>query len=173
MAPGVLIAVAMEAIPVPGIGLLTPWLLKRLGRLPSRWREAHLLEALQAEANRLHEAEQHLAACRVEALARKLWEEADAREQAARQADLLTAWDRNHNGKLDAREQHLYDAALAHLRELANTEAATRKSWYLAYEAAVFGPTRSSELCTARVDLPLSICFDSESGSVRLADLLC
>ena len=46
--PAGLIAFANTALPVPGTGLLTPWLLARLGLMPSRWREAHLLARLDA-----------------------------------------------------------------------------------------------------------------------------
>ena len=38
-----ILAAANSTFPVPGTGLLTPWLLQRLGLMPSRWREAHLL----------------------------------------------------------------------------------------------------------------------------------
>ncbi len=53
--PAGLIAVGNAALPIPGTGIFTPWILVKLGLMPSRWREAHLLDQLQREQARLRE----------------------------------------------------------------------------------------------------------------------
>ena len=51
--PAGLLAVCNSAFPIPGTGVFTPWLLKHLGLLPSRWREAHALARLEAQHDHL------------------------------------------------------------------------------------------------------------------------
>ena len=143
--PAGLIAFANTALPVPGTGLLTPWLLARLGLMPSRWREAHLLARLDAEAQRLRALGEDDAAARVEALEHALEEEADAREAAAHAAALLTHWDANGNGVWDDDERAAYDEALAEVRALASTRGHERR-WFLSWNHQVFGPTRLTEV---------------------------
>jgi len=103
MVPAGVIAVANSALPVPGTGLLTPWILARLGLMPSRWREAHLLDQLRKASEHLREQGLHEQAARIDALGRELEDEADARDRAAHDAALLT-----HPNQPDL----LYEAAL-------------------------------------------------------------
>ena len=84
--------------PIPGTSVFTPWLLARLGLMPSRWREAHLLDQLRKEAARLRQAGHSEQAKRVSRLGSDLEAEANARERAAHEASLLTHWDANQNG---------------------------------------------------------------------------
>lgn len=51
--PAGLIATANAVLPLPGTSAFTPLLLHKAGLLPSRWREAHMLNTLQKEQTRL------------------------------------------------------------------------------------------------------------------------
>lgn len=169
--PAGLIAVANSALPVPGTGLLTPWLLARLGLMPSRWREAHLLARLDSEAQRLRALGQDAAADEVEALEHELEEEADAREAAAHAAALLTHWDANGNGAWDPDEQAGYEQAVSRLRGLAR-ERSHQRRWFLSWNHQVFGPTRLTDVSGVQDSVALLVCFDGHSGWVSLADVL-
>lgn len=143
--PAGILALANAALPLPGTGLLTPWLLSRLGLMPSRWREAHLLAELHAEEDRLRAAGHAAAADRLHDLAEDLEEEADAREALARDAALLPLWDENDNGRWDEAERAAYDQAVAALRALDAREF-SRRQWFLRIDDHLFGPCRLSEL---------------------------
>jgi len=169
--PAGLIAFANSALPVPGTGLLTPWLLARLGLMPSRWREAHLLAKLDAEARRLRSVGEDAAAAEVEALEQAIGNEADAREAAAQAAALLTHWDANGNGVWDDDERAAYHEAVAEVRSLAATRGHERR-WFLSWNHQVFGPTRLTEVAGAEASVSLLVCFDGHSGWVDLRDAL-
>lgn len=169
--PAGLIAFANSALPVPGTGLLTPWLLARLGLMPSRWREAHLLAKLDAEARRLRALGEDAAAAEVEALEHAIGDEADAREAAAQAAALLTHWDANGNGVWDDDERAAYDQAVVEVRSLAATRGHERR-WFLSWNHQVFGPTRLTEVAGAEDSVSLLVCFDGHSGWVDLRHAL-
>ena len=170
MVPAGALFLAVEAIPVPGTSAVTPWLLSRLGLLPSRWREAHLLDTLQEEAVRLRAAHEDAAADKVEALITAISDEASHRAAAAHRADLASSWDTDGDGVLSPKEQAAYDKALERLVGLGGDRASERR-WYLRYQGQIFGPARLSELRRIEHDAPLLICFDGKDGWVEL-DLL-
>jgi hypothetical protein len=171
--PAGIIAVANSALPIPGTGLFTPWILARLGLMPSRWREAHLLHALHGEIERLHAEGHDEEAEAIEELLHDLEEEADAREDAAREAALLTFWDANQNGIWDADERVAYEAEAAQLRAVAFGKKAANKRWFLQLDGQVFGPYRLSDVVGDDPPPPnLLACLDGKSGWVALEDLL-
>jgi hypothetical protein len=145
MVPASILSVAIEAIPVPGSSIVTPWLLRSLGLLPSRWREAHLLARLGEEAMRLRAAHQDAAAAQVEELAATLTAEADRRAEEQLHADLHLHWDADRSGHWDAEETAAFDAALARMRALVPADGWAR-CWYLCQAGRVFGPVRLQEL---------------------------
>lgn len=169
--PAGIIAVGNAALPIPGTGIFTPWLLARLGLMPSCWREAHLLSQLQKEQQRLREAGHGQEADELEALRSALEEEAVCREVAARDAALLTHWDANRNGVWDDEERAAYRTEVERLRGAA-ARSATAKRWYLQYEGQVFGPYRLSELEGADVPADLLTCLDGKTGWVSLEELI-
>ena len=171
MVPAGVITMANSALPVPGTSMFTPWLLARLGLMPSRWREAHLLGQLRKEEERLRSAGHLQAAEEVADLQHQLEEEADRREAAEQRAALLTHWDANSNGVWDEDEVAAYQAALSAMKQRM-TRHSTRKSWYLSYEGHIFGPVRLSELPMDELNPGILICFDGQSGWVALSDLL-
>lgn len=175
--PAGIIAAANSAFPVPGTGMFTPWILARLDLMPSRWREAHLLEQLRQQQQRLraegfvHEAEQ------LAAIERDVEAAAVRREAVAAGAGPLTHWDANHNGVWDPEERQAYLEELTRLRALVPKHR-TRKRWFLEDRGEIFGALRLSELLEDDdvrehlEDDDLLVCFDGKSGWVALPDLL-
>jgi hypothetical protein len=170
--PAGLIAAANSAFPIPGTGLLTPWLLRKMGLLPSRWREAHVLSELRKQAQRLDTAGNHQAAQRLLQIERDLEREADERERVARNAQLLTHWDENKNGVWDPPELERYQLELERLKGQLTTSAA-RKRWFFSYQGEVFGPLRLGDLeKSGKEGAQLLCCYDGKSGWVAVSDLL-
>lgn len=171
--PAGLIAAANSAFPVPGTGLLTPWLLRRLGLLPSRWREAHVLAELEKQHQKLEREGRYQEAARLREIEQDLEEEAQRREQIAKETQLLTHWDQNENGVWDDDERENYEREVERLKhQLQRT--APQKRWFFSYEGEVFGPMRLSEVGKRRHRHgdALLCCFDGKSGWVALSDLL-
>jgi len=167
MVPATILVATNQVLPLPGTSLLTPLLLRRLGLLPSRWRESHILSELQKEAAALHEQGRHHAAESVEALRHELEVEADAREAAEAEAQVLTHWDWDGNGVLDAAERAGYEAECHRVRGLVELHA-HRRRWYLTTQGGVVGPVRLTELGELG---PVMVCFDGSTGWVALTDV--
>lgn len=177
MFPAGLIAAANASLPVPATGFLTPWILSRLGLMPSRWREAHLIDHLRKEAERLRQAGKVEEGAELEELRMRLEAEADDREHAAANALLLTHWDANRNGQWDPEEKQEYLQELEKMRALVEG-LAHRKQWFLQNGGEIFGALRLSDLldddgCRDHLhDGGVLVCFDGKTGWVALPDLL-
>ena len=171
MVPASLIAVAMEAIPVPGTMVVTPWLLLRLGLMPSQWREVHLLDRLQAEAERLRAAHEEGAADRLDALRQTLTLEAEERAREQVDADLHVHWDADGDGHWDEEETAAYDEALAALHARVDEDGWHRR-WFLWHRGRVFGPVKLEELREAAPEAPFLVTHDDVEGWVVLGQLL-
>jgi len=169
--PASLLAVANAVLPIPGTSMATPWLLQRLGIMPSRWREAHLLDALEAERARLQDAGLSSEANAIEDIVQEIEAEADAREQLARDAVTLTFWDLNQNGEWDETEREAYRAAVDLTAERLG-DSAQKKRWFLLHEASVIGPIRMDAIDDSEVDPKLLVCWEGTSGWVSLHDVL-
>ncbi|MCB9777736.1 MAG: hypothetical protein H6742_04160 [Alphaproteobacteria bacterium] len=167
--PAGLLAVANSSFPIPGTGLLTPWLLQRLGLMPSRWREAHLLSELEREEGRLLAEGHARAAAAVHALAEDLEEEADAREAVLRDRALLTFWDADRSGTWDEEERAAYRRAVTGLRARPPRER-SRRIWFVRIADQLFGPCRITELPQLPADTLVSV--RDGPGWVALDDLL-
>lgn len=175
--PAGLIAAANSAFPVPGTGMFTPWILNRLGLMPSRWKEAHLLDQLHRQSALLSAAGYDSAADALDRLHDQVERDAERRHSVGQGARLLTHWDDNENGQWDPEERVAYCDELERVRSLAERFAA-RKQWYVEEEGEVFGALRLSELI-ADTELSdhmdneaLLVCFDGKSGWVALPHLL-
>jgi hypothetical protein len=175
--PAGLIAAANSAFPIPGTGIFTPWILQRLGLMPSRWRECHLLDQLRKQRDVLSKTGHPAEAQALEELRLRLESECDARDQARTEAALLTHWDANRNGQWDPDEMHRYRTELDNIRERAK-RFYTRKQWFLDMEGEIFGAMRLSELVEDPEvvehleDDELLVCHDGKTGWVALPDLL-
>lgn len=170
VAPAGLLVLAVEAIPVPGTSVVTPWLLVKLGLMPSRWREAHLLAGLQSEAARLRDAREGAAADELDALRVSITRECADRERLAHEAALLGWWDADGDGEWDPPERAAYDAAVAGLRARLGDTAHERR-WFLCDRHHVFGPMRLSELGTGAIEGHLMVRPDDLQGWVALGDI--
>jgi hypothetical protein len=175
--PAGLIAAANSAFPIPGTGIFTPWILHRLGLMPSRWRESHLLERLRTQRDLLRSAGHAREAQALDELRVRLEQECDLRDRASKDAALLTHWDANRNGRWDPDEIHRYRTELAGLRERAK-RFATRRHWFLDMDGEIYGALRLSELVEDPEvhdhleDENLLVCHDGRTGWVALPDLL-
>jgi len=175
--PAGLIAAANSAIPIPGTGIFTPWVLHRLGLMPSRWRESHLLGRLRTQSELLRKAGHAREALAVEELHTQLEKECDRRDQTRKDAAVLTHWDANKNGRWDPDEMQLYRTELERLREVAK-RFYTRKLWFLDMQGEIYGAMRLSELVEDPEirdhleDDDLLVCHDGKTGWVALPDLL-
>ncbi len=170
--PAGVFAAANAALPIPGTSVFTPLLLNKMGLMPSRWKEAHLLHGLREEADRLRAAGHASQAAELDALRAEVEADADAREEAAHNAGLLTHWDANDNGVWDEDERVAYRKEVEKLRARL-FDAGAKKRWFLRLGTEVWGPVRLSELVdeAGELDEELLVCFDGSSGWVDLQDL--
>jgi len=168
--PAGALTAASALVPLPGFMLLTPWMLRRLGLLPSRWREQALLERLQEEARQLRGSGQAAGAAEVESLADEIAGRRELRDALQQRAALRTLWDLDGDGVISDTERSAYDAEVARLAgAIAGVGPARR--WFLLLDGQVIGPVRWGEVLDADPAIPLLVCLDGESGWVRLADL--
>jgi hypothetical protein len=168
--PAGVIAAANSALPVPGTSVFTPLILSKLGLMPSRWREAHLLDQLQKQQDLLRRTGHGAEASKLGILRDKIEHDAERRDEIAREANVLTHWDANKNGVWDPEEREAYKKEVKKMSKLVSKHAA-RKRWFMEHEGEVFGPNRISE-----IDLDhsgsLLICYDGSTGWVALSDVL-
>ena len=137
MVPAGLIAAANAALPIPGTSMLTPLLLQKAGLLPSRWREAHMLETLQSEHARLKAIGEVKSAEALQVLSAEICEEADQRKTVC---DLLSVWDENQNGIWDLEEIEDYNREVTRVHQHIQASRQHRQ-WYILQSGFVFGPT--------------------------------
>lgn len=171
MVPAGLIAAVNTALPVPFTSFFTPWLLLKMGLMPSRWREAHLIDRLRRQRDRLRSTGHLDEASQVESLLEQLEHEADEREEICKSAALLTHWDKNENGIWDDEEKAAYRAELEKLRHLARRSKA-RKRWFLDHDGEVFGAVRLTEVNETSGTENLLVCYDGKTGWVALTHLM-
>ena len=170
--PAGLIAAVNTALPVPGTSVFTPWLLVKLGLMPSRWRESHLLHQLHRQKDLLQRTGHAAQAQRIGEILLHLEHEAEERELIKRETALLTHWDRNQNGMWDEDELEAYGREVDKVRELVVTHAA-RKRWFFEYEGEVYGAARLSELeHLDEATKSVLVCFDGRTGWVALEHVL-
>ncbi len=163
---------ANAALPIPGSSMLTPIMLVKMGLMPTRWREAHILETLRKEAARLRSEGHAAEADELDSLRAQVETEADEREAAGHNAGLLTQWDANANGLWDEDEKAAYRKELERVCGLL-AEKSARKRWFLRLGPEIWGPLRMSELLdeAGQMDEELLVCYDGKSGWVDLRDL--
>lgn len=168
--PAGLLTAATAMVPLPGFMLVTPWMLQRLGLLPSRWREAAVRDRLRTRSTSLRGRGEHGVADQLDEVLAELEIRHLRRRDVAARSALLTHWDFNDDGEIDAEEQALYDAELGRLARLVPEVAAGRR-WYLQLHGDVFGPVRWGETGEADSEMPVFVCLDGESAWVGLAAL--
>ncbi|KIG12163.1 hypothetical protein DB30_01846 [Enhygromyxa salina] len=170
--PAGLIAAVNSALPVPGTSVFTPWLLVKLGLMPSRWRESHLLDQLRRQQLMLQRTGHASQAERIGAVLLQLETEAEERELIQRETRLLTHWDENGNGLWDEAELEAYGREVDKVRALVRVHAA-RKRWFFEHEGEVYGAARLSEIeDLGEAASSLLVCFDGRTGWVALEHVL-
>ena len=163
--PAGLITGLNAVLPIPGTSFVTPWILKKMGLLPSRWREANLLKSLQ-------ETQQKLRAQGKENLAQSLQEVHNKLEEEAQQrtiCDLLVVWDKNQNGVWDPEEEEAYHNEVAKVKDFFR-DFADQRDWFLLQDGLVFGPSPVSGLKEPSKDILVR--YQDQSEWVRLRDIL-
>jgi len=170
MAPASAVFLALEVFPLPGTAVFTPWVLIRLGLLPSRWREAHVLHGLRKEADKLRQTAHPDEAAAVERMVEAVEAGCKRRERAAHEAALLTHWDFDGNGRWDPDERAAYEQMLGELSRAAHKRASDRV-WFLRHDAYVFGPFRLSEMMQVETDVDLLVCLERDTPWVDFTDL--
>lgn len=155
MVPAGLIAAAGAVAPLPGTAMVTPWLLEKLGLMPSRWREAHLLEQVRRQEAALRAEGRGAAADRVLALRTALADEAELRAGVPAPERGL--------------DEIVVRADLARLREVAAVDGHLR-AWFVSFAGQIYGPCRLTEI-DAGMD-PLLVCWRGEGRWVFLRELL-
>ena len=172
--PASALAAANAALPIPGTSLATPWLLTRLGLMPSRWRESYILDRLQREHDRLLAMGLVTQAGRLSAVSEELRDELTSRDICERDVNLLRFWDANGNHVWDAEERAAYDAATQTVAKAVRTSA-HRKQWFCLQGAQVVGPFVLAEgkgiQCLSELPSDGLICYRGTSGWVCVHDL--
>ena len=142
-------ATALALAPVPGIAIVTPFVLKKLDLLPSAWREAHVIHKLETTASRLRGKGEIEEADRLARMARELEAQSRDREDRARTLRELPGvrlmYDFDMDGTIDDREWEAIKADRAALRRLAAGEGPLEgetadDAWYFTTEGEVEGP---------------------------------
>ena len=172
MVPAGVLVGTNAVLPVPGTSLVTPWVLLKLGLLPSRWREAYLLDRLRRQHEQLSAGGNHDAAARLRGLHDQVERDAIRRDSVRSDAGLLTHWDQNENGRWDDDEREAYLAELFRMRGLVSSHWSAKR-WFVDYQHEVFGAVRLSELAEhVPPEQDMLVCFDGQSGWVSLRHLL-
>ncbi|NCG21789.1 MAG: hypothetical protein GWP91_22460 [Rhodobacterales bacterium] len=169
--PAGFIAATNTILPIPGTSMLTPILLVKMGLMPSRWREAHILNELRKQSKHLRETGHLAEAAELDALQQRIGNESDAREDASQRAALLTHWDKDNNGVLDEEEKRVYQIALRQLQTKA-LQHGSEERWFLKHNGQVMGPVNLDHLKGVDLDSALLVCFDGKSGWVALEPIL-
>jgi hypothetical protein len=157
--------------PFPGSSVFTPWLLLKLGLLPSRWREAHLLDQLRRHQQVLQQTGYVSQAQRIAELLEQLERDAEQRESISREGWLLTHWDENKNGVWDDHELAAYEREVEKVRALAEVHGASKR-WFVEHEGEVYGAFRLTEIDEPEAAKTLLVCFDGQTGWVALERVL-
>ena len=171
MVPAGMIATASALSPLPMTLAFTPVVLKKLGLLPSRWREAHVLETLKEQSARLQELGEAEHAEKIQHLAAEVKAQADAREVTGSTAKLLSYWNTNSQGPISTEDRNAYDFTVETLRTLRTSEA-HRRAWYFQIDDEIFGPLPLAEVEKHQPDnRSILVCHDRMLKWVQLTDI--
>ena len=170
MFPAGMFTALNACLPVPGTSLLTPLLLAKMKLLPSRWRDAHVLEKLRAEGKKLTpkgiESEQLVK------LDEALDKQRKKQDAVSLNANLLTHWDVNRNGEWDRDEKIAYRDELKKLGEIIKRKAMVQ-NWFIRLCTETWGPFPIGRIMNVapELDEDLMVCWAGKSGWVDIQDL--
>ncbi len=97
--------------------------------------------------------------------------EAEMRDEAWMGKELLKNWDKNENNQWEPNEIHAYQTELDMLRNLAEADAFIPR-WFFMAEDAVYGPWPLSRVTGKRDVPPYLVRYGTDTGWVRLSDLV-
>lgn len=172
MFPAGIFAALNTSLPVPGTALLTPFLLSKMKLLPSRWRDAHLIEKLREEGKILTERGRFEEAHQLSSLNEALDRQRARQESACLNANLLSEWDLNQNGKWDRSEKIAYRQELKRVEGILKQKAMVQ-NWYVRLGSETWGPFRIGKIMSTapELDEDLLVCWAGKSGWVDVQDL--
>lgn len=162
--PATIIAGMNAVLPIPGTVLLTPLILRKLGLLPSRWREAYLLNTLQEAYEKRKKTKNIQEITLLEEISEEIHKEAEYREKC----ELLFVWDENNNGIWDENELQSYGEELRKTCIL-YADRSQEKAWFFLYEGLVFGPNRLDQFSENPEEL--LVCYQNETKWVLFRDI--
>ena len=162
--PATIIAGTNAVLPIPGTSLITPLILKKLNLLPSRWREAHMLNTLQQAHKNLKAQGDKNDLNILSEIEIELKQQAQQRQEC----DLLIVWDTNKNGTWDCEEIEAYENELSKTLELYH-QSKEKRSWFVLHEGLVFGPTT---LTHVSAELDALIRYENKTQWIGYQDLL-
>jgi hypothetical protein len=145
-------ATAIVFAPVPGIALISPFVLQKLNLLPSAWREAHVIGRLERTVAQLEERGETEEAARLRATVAQLQErhrDRSDRMRTLRQHPLLREiYDFDHDGSIDDEEwASIKQDRDTMRRAVARGEGA--EQWFVSTGGDVEGPVDLSTLLYA------------------------
>jgi hypothetical protein len=158
-------ATAIVFAPVPGIALISPFVLQKLNLLPSAWREAHIIDRLKRTVAQLEEQGETEEAERLRATVAQLEErhrDRSDRMRTLREHPLLREiYDFDHDGAIDDDEWASIKQDRETIRRAVDEDAEALR-WYVSTGGDVEGPVDLTTLLHA----PLP-----EHALVRIAEL--
>lgn len=172
LVPAGLIATMSALSPVPMTLAFTPVVLRKLGLLPSRWREAHVLETLREQAKHLENLGQSREASQISSIITQVEVQADVREANQSDALLLSYWNSEEHGALSEKDLNAYHFVVGTLRILKQSES-NQRVWYLQNNDQILGPLRLDEISerTSRNSSYLT-CHERTLKWVKLSDII-
>ena len=172
MVPAGLITTMSALSPIPMTLALTPVVLRKLGLLPSRWKEAHVLETLRQQAKHLEKLGQQSEASQISSLISEVESQADAREASQSDAKLLAYWNSTGHDSLSEQDLNAYHFVVQTLKILKQSEA-NQRVWYLQNQDRILGPIRLDQVSeqTAMSTAHL-ICHERTLKWVKLIDIM-
>jgi len=145
-------ATAIVLAPVPGIALLSPFVLKKLNLLPSAWREAHVIDRLERTIAQLEEQGETEEAERLRATVAQLEErnrDRSDRMRTLRQHPLLREiYDVDQSGSIDDEEWASIKQDRDAMRK-AVAEGEKAQLWFVSTGGDVEGPVDLTTLLNA------------------------
>jgi len=142
-------ATALALAPVPGIAVITPFVLKKLNLLPSAWREANLLHRLQETAAQLEEKGEVQEAQRLREVAAQVRaknaDRSDRLRTLRQHPSIRLLYDFNMDGEIDDDEWALLKTDRQHIRACAGDDSQAPR-WYFTTDGETRGPVALAEL---------------------------
>jgi hypothetical protein len=147
-------ATALALAPVPGIAVITPFVLRRLNLLPSAWREAGLIARLQQSAERLGREGHTSVSARllkvIASLEERQRHQSDRVRTLREHPEIRELYDLNADGILDDQEWALFEADQKRLAALIASDTG-EAVWFVTTDGHVGEPLHLKDI----LSLPL------------------